>query len=170
MATRLVLIADTHLPHRARGLHPDLWRELEAADIVFHAGDWVSPTLLDEMEQRCPRLVGVWGNNDGEELRARLPEIARVEIEGIRFAMTHETGAATGREKRSAARFPDADVLVFGHSHIPWDTTAGTGLRLLNPGSPTDRRRQPVCTWMKAIADQGSLRDVSIVPVDRLSR
>ncbi|WP_372698859.1 metallophosphoesterase [Arthrobacter sp. JSM 101049] len=170
MSTRLVLIADTHLPKRARGLHPDLWRELEAADVVFHAGDWVEPDLLDELERRCRRLVGVWGNNDGDELRDRLPEVARVEIDGVRFAMTHETGAAAGREKRCAERFPDTDVLVFGHSHIPWDTTAAGGLRLLNPGSPTDRRRQPVCTYMTAVADDGQLREVSVVPVDRLTR
>ncbi|WP_417217816.1 metallophosphoesterase family protein [Arthrobacter sp.] len=169
MSTRLVLIADTHLPKRARGLHPDLWQELEAADVVFHAGDWVEPALLDELQLRCRRLVGVWGNNDGDELHSRLPETARVEIEGIRFAMTHETGAATGREKRCAERFPDTDVLVFGHSHIPWDTTAGTGLRLLNPGSPTDRRRQPVCTYMTAVADDGVLGDVRVVPVDRVT-
>jgi len=170
MSTRLVLIADTHLPKRARGLHPDLWHELEAADVVFHAGDWVEPDLLDELERRCRRLVGVWGNNDGDELRARLPEVARVEIEGVRFAMTHETGAAAGREKRCAERFPDTDVLVFGHSHIPWDTTATGGLRLLNPGSPTDRRRQPACTYMTAVAENGLLRDVQVVPVDRLTR
>lgn len=170
MSTRLVLIADTHLPKRARGLHPDLWRALEAADVVFHAGDWVEPDLLDELERRCHRVVGVWGNNDGGELRARLPEVARVEIEGVRFAMTHETGAATGREKRCAERFPEVDVLVFGHSHIPWDTTAEGGPRLLNPGSPTDRRRQPVCTYMTAVADNGLLRDVTVVPVDRLTR
>lgn len=169
MSTRLVLIADTHLPKRARGLHPDLWRELAAADVVFHAGDWVEPALLDELETRCRRLVGVWGNNDGEELRSRLPETARVEIEGIRFAMTHETGPAAGRETRCAARFRDADVLVFGHSHIPWDTTTATGLRLLNPGSPTDRRRQPACTYMTAVAEDGVLRDVEVVPVDRVT-
>ena len=90
-----------------------------------------------------------------------------MEIDGIRFAMIHETGAADGREERCEARFPDADVLVFGHSHIPWDTTAPRGLRLLNPGSPTDRRRQPVCTYMTAVAEAGVLRDVELVPVSR---
>jgi putative phosphoesterase len=109
----------------------------------------------------------VYGNNDGDRLRARLPEVAEVTIDGIRFAMIHETGAATGREARCEAQFPDADVLVFGHSHIPWDTTTQRGLRLLNPGSPTDRRRQPVCTLMTATADAGTLRDVTLVPVTR---
>jgi putative phosphoesterase len=154
------------VPKRARDLRPELWKAIEAADAVFHAGDWVDAALLDELELRSRRLVGVWGNNDGPDLRARLPEVARVELEGVRFAMIHETGAAQGREKRCAARFPDADVLVFGHSHIPWDTTAATGLRLLNPGSPTDRRRQPVCTYMTATVGDGTLRDVSLVPLE----
>jgi predicted phosphodiesterase len=78
----------------------------------------------------------------------------------VRFAVVHETGQAGGREERCARRFADTDVLVFGHSHIPWDTTAAGGLRLLNPGSPTDRRRQPHCTYMTAVADAGTLSDV----------
>ncbi|MET0713450.1 MAG: metallophosphoesterase, partial [Mycetocola sp.] len=139
MPTRLLLLADTHVPKRARALPEDVWQAVENADVVFHAGDWVEESLLDELEARSARLVGVYGNNDGDRLRARLPEVAEVTIDGIRFAMIHETGAATGREVRCDARFRDADVLVFGHSHIPWDTTTPRGLRLLNPGSPTDR-------------------------------
>lgn len=88
--------------------------------------------------------------------------VARAEVEGIRFGVVHETGAAKGREERTSARFPDLDVLVFGHSHIPWDTTSATGLRLLNPGSPTDRRREPNCTYLTATADAGRLRDVTL--------
>lgn len=147
---RLVLIADTHMPKRARDLPPALWAAIEAADLTIHAGDWVDVSALDAVEARANRLVGVYGNNDGPPLRARLPEIARITVEGVRFAVVHETGDAKGREERCAARFPDTDVLVFGHSHIPWDTTASTGLRLLNPGSPTDRRRQPYATFMEA--------------------
>src|ERR687893_449940 len=75
-------------------------------------------------------------------------EVARAELGGVRFAVVHETGPAKGREQRCADAFPDTDVLVFGHSHIPWDTTAPGGLRLLNPGSPTDRRRQPHGTFV----------------------
>jgi len=169
---RLLLLADTHVPRRARALPAQVWDAVEAADVVFHAGDWQVPDLLDQLEARARRLVGVWGNNDGPGLRERLPETARVEIGGVRFAMTHETGAAGGRERRMAAAFPDADVLVFGHSHIPWDTVAGPdtanpGLRLLNPGSPTDRRRQPECTLMTALVRDGELAEVRLVPVDR---
>jgi len=138
-----------------------VWAAIDDADVVVHAGDWVDVALLDRLEERARRLVAVYGNNDHGPIRRRLPEIARAEIEGIRFAVVHETGDAKGREQRCAARFPDTDVLVFGHSHIPWDTTAPTGLRLLNPGSPTDRRRQPHGTYVTAVASDGELRDVT---------
>jgi putative phosphoesterase len=157
---QLTVVADTHLPRRARDLPAPVWAAVEAADVVVHAGDWVDVGLLDEMGRRARRVVGVHGNNDHGVLRDRLPEVARVELEGLRLAVVHETGDAKGREERCSARYPDADVLVFGHSHIPWDTTTATGLRLLNPGSPTDRRRQPYCTYLTAVVDGGQLRDV----------
>ncbi|MEV5357474.1 metallophosphoesterase [Streptomyces sp. NPDC052693] len=159
---RLLLMSDTHLPKRAKSLPAPLLDELPQADVVFHAGDWVDTDTLDLLEARCRRLVAVYGNNDGPGLRARLPEVAYAELGGLRFGVIHETGPAQGREKRCAARFPDLDVLVFGHSHIPWDTTAPTGLRLLNPGSPTDRRRQPHCTYMTASVAGGILTDVEL--------
>ena len=165
--TDLLLLADTHVPKRARELSDDVWAAVERADIVIHAGDWVQVALLDELEARAKRVLGVWGNNDGADLRARLPEVARTQVQGIRIAVIHETGSAAGREARADAAFPDTDLLVFGHSHIPWDTTTPGGLRLLNPGSPTDRRRQPHCTMMTVRVDDGALRDVSLVTVRR---
>jgi putative phosphoesterase len=167
MVTRLLMMADTHVPKRARDLPAEVWREVESADLVIHAGDWVDERLLDAVAARARRLVGVCGNNDHGTLRERLPDVARVEIEGLRIAVVHETGAAKGREERCSARFPDVDVLVFGHSHIPWDTTSATGLKLLNPGSPTDRRRQPRCTYLTATADAGHLRDVTLHAIAR---
>lgn len=161
MPVSLVLTSDTHVPQRSRDVPHSLWAAIEAADVVVHAGDWVDVALLDLFEQRSRRLVAVHGNNDHGPLRDRLPEVARVEIEGIRLAVVHETGDKDGREARCAARFPDADVLVFGHSHIPWDTTAANGLRLLNPGSPTDRRRQPHGTFVTATAAGGALHDLT---------
>ncbi|SDQ38437.1 metallophosphoesterase [Quadrisphaera sp. DSM 44207] len=165
-ATRLLLLADTHVPKRARDLPEPVWAAVEAADVVVHAGDWVDAALLDALAGRARALVGVAGNNDGPALHARLPEVARLDVAGLRLAVVHETGAAAGREARCAARFPDADVLVFGHSHIPWDTTAarpdGGALRLLNPGSPTDRRRQPACTYLTAAVRAGALADVQL--------
>ncbi|MDP5182267.1 YfcE family phosphodiesterase [Blastococcus sp. BMG 814] len=165
MPVSLVFTADTHVPKRARELPHALWAAIDSADVVFHAGDWVDVALLDELEQRSRLLVGVVGNNDHGVLRERLPEEAWIELDGVQFVVVHETGQATGREARCAARFSDADVLVFGHSHIPWDTTAPSGLRLVNPGSPTDRRRQPHGTFVTAVADAGRLRDVTFHPV-----
>ncbi|MBD0293285.1 MAG: YfcE family phosphodiesterase [Jiangellaceae bacterium] len=159
---RLLIISDTHVPKRARDLPADLWQAVDAADVVIHAGDWVDVALLDALETRSARLVGVYGNNDGPEIRRRLPEVARVAIAGVRVAVIHDTGPAIGRAERSAFRFRDDDVLVFGHSHIPWDSTASTGLRLLNPGSPTDRRRQPHCTYLSAVATDRGLVNVTL--------
>ena len=164
---KLLLISDTHVPKRARALPAQVLAAVDAADVVIHAGDWVDAATLDLLEQRSRRLVGVWGNNDGPELRRRLPEVANVDLGGLRFAVVHETGAATGREVRAERDHPDADVLVFGHSHIPWDTVSPRGLRLLNPGSPTDRRRQPVCTYLTLDVADGRIADVTLVPVDR---
>ena len=164
MATRLLLVSDTHIPGRARRLPDAVLTTARAADLAIHAGDWVAASVLDELES-CGPVLGVFGNNDGPDLRARLPEVARTTIEGIAFAVVHETGQATGRERRMDAAYPDDDVLVFGHSHIPWDTVTPRGLRLLNPGSPTDRRRQPVGTFMTVVVDGGALGPVDLVPV-----
>jgi uncharacterized protein len=162
VATRLLLISDTHIPGRARALPDEVRAAADAADLIVHAGDWVSASVLDDLLAHGP-VLGVWGNNDGPDLRARLPEIARADVEGVRIAVIHETGEARTRERRMDEAFDDTDVLVFGHSHIPWDTTSPAGLRLLNPGSPTDRRRQPHKTFMAATADAGELRDVELV-------
>ena len=165
MATRLLLISDTHVPDRSRGL-PDVVRTAaDSADLIVHAGDWTRASVLDDLSQHG-EILGVYGNNDGPDLRSRLPEIARREIEGVRFAVIHETGDAKRRHTWADASFPDTDVLIFGHSHIPWDTVSPGGLRLLNPGSPTDRRRQPHRTVMTLTVEDGELRDVTLVPLE----
>jgi uncharacterized protein len=164
---RLLLLADTHVPKRARELPDQVWAAVDDADLVVHAGDWVAESLLDDLLARAARLLGCWGNNDGQGLRARLPEIGYADLDGLRLGVVHETGGAAGRERRCAARFPDLDVLVFGHSHIPWDTTTEGGLRLLNPGSPTDRRRQPHPTYLTASVTAGRLGDIELVTVSR---
>jgi len=163
---RLVILADTHVPRRARDLPAAVWAAAESADVVLHAGDWVDVSLLVQMRSRVRRLVGVVGNNDGPALRRELPDVADVELEGVRFTVVHDSGPATGRERRMDALYAGrADVIVFGHSHIPWDSRTPAGLRLLNPGSPTDRRRQPVATYLTADVDASGLRDVTLVPV-----
>ncbi|MDV8001571.1 metallophosphoesterase [Rhodococcus sp. IEGM 1408] len=163
---RLLILADTHVPTRARDLPSEVWDQVNRADVVIHAGDWMDPRLLDALHdataQRSALLLACWGNNDGPELRARLPEVARATLDGVRLAVVHETGASAGRDKRMAAAYPDTDVLVFGHSHIPWDTAAPGGLRLLNPGSPTDRRRQPHCTYMTATIAESAVHEVEL--------
>jgi predicted phosphodiesterase len=100
-------------------------------------------------------------------VRARLPERVDVTLAGVRVTVVHETGAAAGREARMSRLYPDSDLLVFGHSHIPWDTTTSTGLRLLNPGSPTDRRKQPFCSYMTASLDDGNVTEVILHRLDK---
>jgi putative phosphoesterase len=162
----LLLLADTHVPRRARALPAVVWDEVDRADAVVHAGDWVDASLVEAIEARA-RLIGCYGNNDGPDVRAMLPEVARAELDGVRLAVVHETGPSTGRDERIAAIYPDVDLLVFGHSHIPWDATASTGLRLLNPGSPTDRRRQPFCTYMTLELSAGTIKDVVLHRIAR---
>ena len=160
-------MADTHVPKRAKDLPAELWAAVDEADVVVHAGDWVDVSLLDALESRAKRLVACYGNNDGPALRARLPEIGHIRLGGLRLGVIHETGQSAGREARAATNFPDFDVLVFGHSHIPWDSVAPGGLRLLNPGSPTDRRRQPFATYMTTSIEDGQLAAVELHRIPR---
>ena len=162
-----MLTADTHLPRRAKALPGPLLEAVDAADVVVHAGDWVDEDTLDLLEERSARLVACWGNNDGPGLRARLPEVARADVGGVRLGVVHETGAKQRREERMDATYGGSaegglDVLVFGHSHIPWDTVTPGGTRLLNPGSPTDRRREPWCTFQTARVVDGRLEGVEL--------
>ena len=161
--TRALVLSDTHVPQRARALPEAVWTAVDAADLVIHAGDWNGLELYEQLSTRAKRLLAVFGNNDGPELRALLPEIAEDVIDGVRVAVIHETGDAAGRESRCETRFPDADVLVFGHSHIPWDTTTPGGLRLLNPGSPTDRRREPTGTMLWVEFEDGAVVATELV-------
>ena len=161
-AMQVVVMADTHVPRRARDLPDELWAAVDQADLVVHAGDWVEVGLLDRLAARSRSLLACWGNNDGPDLRERLPEVARAVVGGVRVAVVHETGAAAGREQRCATAFPRVDLVIFGHSHIPWDSTTGSGLRLLNPGSPTDRRRQPACTYLTLTLDAGTIGEVRL--------
>ncbi|HVX08958.1 YfcE family phosphodiesterase [Humibacter sp.] len=162
MTTSLLVLADTHVPRRARDLPEQVWDAIDRVDLVAHAGDWVSLELVERIRARA-ELQGVYGNNDGSEVRAVLPEVARWRVEGMRFAMVHETGAAHRREARMDVAFDDVDVLVFGHSHIPWDSVTPAGMRLLNPGSPTDRRRQPRASYLEIVVENDRLDDVRFV-------
>lgn len=140
--TRVVVLADTHIRRTgARRLPDDAYVHLEQADLILHAGDIVVAEVLDELGGFAP-VHAVLGNNDAE-LFGVLPETRSLEIDGVRIAMVHDSGPATGRAGRMHHLFPDADIIVFGHSHIPWDDSGVDGQLLFNPGSPTERRSQP---------------------------
>lgn len=159
--SRVVLLSDTHLPTRAKDLPAPVWAAVDGADLVVHAGDWCDEATVLALRARAARLVGVAGNNDGPGVREHLEEFATFTLGGLRFGVVHQTGARTGRERRCDAEHAGAlDVLVFGHSHIPWDTTTPGGVRMLNPGSPTDRRRMPTATWMELDVADGELTRV----------
>jgi putative phosphoesterase len=158
---RIALLADTHAPRRWRGCPPALASALAEMDLILHAGDVCTAAVLDELASYAPVHV-VLGNNDGSDVASwGASETLELELEGVRVAMVHETGAAAGRGRRMRARFPDADLLVFGHSHIPLDETHD-GLRLINPGSPTDRRRQPHGTFGVIDLVDGAISSVEI--------
>ena len=165
---RLLVLADTHVPKRARDLPPQVWAAVSDADVVVHAGDWVDVELLDRLQSAATRLIGVYGNNDGAAIRARLPEQAHASLEGVRVTVVHETGGAKGRETRADRAYPGTDLLIFGHSHIPWDSTTPGGMRLLNPGSPTDRRRQPYRTYLTVELAAGAVQTVQLVQLVQL--
>jgi len=142
---RILVVSDTHRKAADdRPLPPPVLDALAGADLVLHAGDVTSRHLLDDLAAHAP-VHAVLGNNDDATL-ADLPEHVELDLEGVRIAMVHDSGARKGRERRLRRRFPDADVVVFGHSHDPVDDDAD-GQRLFNPGSPTQRRRQPQASF-----------------------
>ena len=141
----IAVISDTHMPRGARRLPDACTERLKAVDLILHAGDFISATTYAELELIGPPLLAVHGNVDDEELRVRLPAERTVEAGEVRIAVVHDAGPRDGRLKRMRERFPDADAAVFGHSHMPLHESAG-GFQILNPGSPTERRRAPAHT------------------------
>jgi uncharacterized protein len=152
----VAVIADTHLPRRARRIPDACLERLAKADLILHAGDFVSVGALEELEAIGPPLAAVHGNVDSEELRRRLPAERTVEAGGLKIGLLHDAGPSRGRLERMRARFPDAAAVVYGHSHIPLHEEA-EGFQLFNPGSPTDRRRQPSHTMGLARVNRGRL-------------
>jgi putative phosphoesterase len=138
----IAVISDTHLPRGSRSLPGACVERLTTADLIVHAGDFSRLEVLEELRAFGP-LIGVYGNTDDALLRAALPEATLVPVADRRLAVVHDAGPAAGRIRRLRARFPGADAVIFGHSHIPLHERAPDGFQIFNPGSPTDRRRQP---------------------------
>lgn len=161
---RVVLLSDTHAPRFWKGLPPAVAEHLVGADLILHAGDVCVPSVLDELAAYAPVRV-VLGNNDGPEVAAwGAEETLELDLDGLGVAMIHDAGAKQGRTARMRRRFPEADLVVFGHSHIPLDET-GDSVRIVNPGSPTDKRRQPFRTLGLLEVRAGQLVSLELVPI-----
>jgi uncharacterized protein len=158
-----LVLADTHLGPDLSRLPPEVWDAVEAADVVLHAGDVVTADLLAALRARRP-VHAVLGNND-RSLVGALPDRLELELAGVRVAMVHDSGPRGGRERRLRRWFPDAALVVFGHSHEPVDAEGEDGQRLFNPGSAVQRRRQPRRTIGRLTLAAGTILDHAIVPV-----
>ena len=154
---RLAIVSDTHLPRGRRELPAACVERLAAADAILHAGDLMELPVLEQLEALGPPVHAVRGNVDSAELQARLPAARVVCAGGARIAMLHDSGPAAGRLERMRRRFPDADVVVFGHSHIPLHEERD-GFAIFNPGSPTERRRSPRHTMGMATVRDGRVK------------
>ncbi len=160
----IAIVSDTHLPRGTRRLPDGCVERIRSADLLIHAGDISTPEVLAEIEGLGPPVAAVHGNVDSAELRRRLPEALQIEAEGARIAVVHDAGPARRRLERMRLRFPEADAVVFGHSHIPLHEERD-GFQIFNPGSPTDRRRQPRHTMGLARAARGRV-ELELVVLD----
>lgn len=161
---RIAVLSDTHSPRRWKQCPPAVASALDGADAILHAGDVCAVSTLEELAAWAP-VHAVSGNNDGADVTAwGAPETLHLELGGLRIGMIHDSGAATGRAARLRRMFPDAALVVFGHSHIPLNEVHD-GQRIFNPGSPTDRRRQPRGTMGELIIEHGQLVSTRIFAV-----
>jgi len=152
--TTLAIVADTHLPHGSRALPAACVERLRRADLIVHAGDFVARSAYEELGALGPPVAAVHGNQDDAQLRALLPQERVLDAAGARIGLVHDAGPARGRLERMRRRFPGCGAVIFGHSHIPLHEAADDGFQIFNPGSPTDRRRQPAHTMGEARIDQ----------------
>lgn len=161
---RVAVISDTHAPRFWKRCPPAVAEHLRTAQLILHAGDVCTPAVLEELKQFAPVRV-VLGNNDGPDVAAwGATETAEFDVEGLAIAMIHDGGPREGRLNRLRRRFPAAQLVIFGHSHIPLDQS-GADLRILNPGSPTDKRRQPHGTLALLDIADGAVVGSELVPV-----
>jgi putative phosphoesterase len=161
---RVAIIGDTHLPRGARRIPPRCLEIARGADLLIHTGDFTALGVLEEMERLGPPLLAVHGNVDALEVVARLPAEATLDAEGARLVVIHDAGPRRGRLGRLRRRFPDADAVIFGHSHLPLHERDGR-FQIFNPGSPTERRRAPAHTMGLAAIKAGRIRFEHVVVV-----
>lgn len=153
---------DTHLPRGSRALPAECVRRLRAADLILHTGDHSSLASLEALRALGPPVQAVHGNADDPALRALFPKELTVEVEGVRLGVTHVPGPRVGREERLAARFPGCAAILFGHTHVP-QVEQHCGVWILNPGSPTERRRSPHRTMLELRIKDGTIEPELIV-------
>jgi putative phosphoesterase len=154
---RLAVVSDTHMPRGARALPPRCIELLAAADLILHAGDLVTVAFLEELGRLGPPVEAVCGNVDEPALRELLPAQRTVEVGEVRIGMLHAPGPRAGLEQRLAARFPGCDAVVYGHTHLP-QVKCYEGMWILNPGSPTERRRAPTRSMLELVLDGRTIR------------
>jgi len=161
----VVVLADTHvMVGGSRELPDSVYLALDSADVILHAGDVLARGLLDELASYAP-VHAVLGNNDDAELAASLPEVVELDLDGVALAMVHDSGPTAGRPRRMHRRFPDAQIVIYGHSHAPFDGEGVDGQILFNPGSPTQRRRQPLPTFGRLSIEAGRIEHRTIATI-----
>ena len=161
---RIAVLSDTHSPRHWKGCPPAVAAALDGVDLILHAGDVCLVETLEELSAFAP-VQAVRGNNDGPDIAAwGAPQVLELALDGLQVAMVHDSGPRTGRGPRLHRLFPNADLVVFGHSHIPWDEVH-EGQRAFNPGSPSDKRRQPTGTMGELLVEDGVLVSARIFPV-----
>jgi putative phosphoesterase len=156
---KIGIISDTHGLLRAQVLEV-----FEGVEHVLHAGDVGDPDILTELATIAP-VTAVWGNVDGWDIRGRVPEVARLELGGVRIAVVHGMQFGSPTPQKVAAAYPDAGLVVFGHSHRPLIQQAGPTLAV-NPGSAGPRRfKDPVTVAIAEIEDgKVQARLIDLIP------
>ena len=162
----IAVISDTHMPRRARALPPACLQRISAADLLIHAGDVSDGASLAYLETLGPPLVAVHGNVDTDEVRRRLPAERVVEVGPLALGVTHDAGPPDGRVSRLRRRFPACEAAIFGHTHIPMRRAGHDGFLILNPGSPTDKRRQPRFSMLTLRIGERGISDIAFHAVD----
>lgn len=163
---RIAVISDTHLPKGGRELPAACVERCRAADAILHGGDINDLATLQWLRTLGPPVHAVWGNNCTDEVRAEIPKELRVDLGGLQIGMVHIGGPAAGRPDRLARRFPGCGLVVFGHSHVPEHHRTATGVHILNPGSPTERRRAPHCGMAVVHVDAGAVVEIESIVLD----